>query len=445
VTRLISQSLPENWIWAQLGDVCEINPLLPSDEIPSPDTKVTFLPMAAVDNLDGRITFPVERQYREVSTGFTSFHNGDVLFAKITPSMENGKAAIAKNLTNGLGFGSTEFHVLRPSSVVSAEWVLSFVRQEDFRRIAKRNFTGTAGQQRVPTEFLERFQIPLPPLPEQKRITAILNHAAELRRRRREADELTQKLLPTLFYEMFGDPQTNTKGWDVTTIGQLTSLVTSGQTPRGGSTVYTTEGPYFIRSQNVLMNRLDLSDVACLSPQVHEDMKRTQIEAGDVLLNITGASIGRVAWVEKLNHEANVSQHVCIIRLEPSKAMPHYVSVYLSLPHSQKSIMLAQSGASRQGLNHQQVRRLSIHLPPHRLQIEFSKRVQLIMALGNEANNSQLELGSLFSSLLARAFTGELTEGWREQHQSELRDAVERRDQWFKNQSIRRLIPTTVA
>src|SRR5690606_38553705 len=98
------------------------------------DTEVSFVPMAAVDEVFGRITEAEVRRYRDVRRGFTPFVNGDILFAKITPSMENGKAAIASDLVNGIGFGSTEFHVLRPGPLVLPEWIFALIRRPDFLR-----------------------------------------------------------------------------------------------------------------------------------------------------------------------------------------------------------------------------------------------------------------------------------------------------------------------
>ena len=120
--------------------------------------------MAAVDEHFGAITRTETRPYEAVSKGYTAFQSGDVLFAKITPCMENGKAAIADGLENGLGFGSTEFHVLRPTDKAHNAWLYGLVRRESFRHEAKRSFTGTAGQQRVPTEFLKELKVPIPPI-----------------------------------------------------------------------------------------------------------------------------------------------------------------------------------------------------------------------------------------------------------------------------------------
>ncbi len=164
------------WGVAKIDDVCQVNPRRSSSTLVDPEI-VSFVPMAAVDAEQGTISGAVDRPVQVVLKGYTRFEDGDVLFAKITPCMENGKAAIASGLLGGVGYGSTEFHVLRPGPQVIAEWVFHFIRQESFRDEARDNFTGTAGQRRVPTDFLRNVEIPLPTLDEQRRIVAILKVA----------------------------------------------------------------------------------------------------------------------------------------------------------------------------------------------------------------------------------------------------------------------------
>ena len=137
-----------------LGEICTINPRS-ARAADSDDTVVSFVPMAAINEVRGAISIREDRPLAGLSKGYTTFEEGDVLFAKITPCMENGKAALARNLTNGIGRGSTEFYVLRPSDQVLGEYIYYFVRQPNFREEARRNFTGTAGQQRVPKQFME--------------------------------------------------------------------------------------------------------------------------------------------------------------------------------------------------------------------------------------------------------------------------------------------------
>jgi type I restriction enzyme S subunit len=156
------------------------------------------------------------------------------------------------------------------------------------------------------------------------------------------------------------------------------------------------------------MNQIDFEDIACLPVEIHESMGRTKVHEGDVLLNITGASIGRVAWVEKLDREANVNQHVCIIRPNQELILPPFLSVFLSTPYGQEVINQIQAGASRQGLNHEQVRSIMVLVPPISEQRTFVARINEIQLWREEQANSRRRVEDLFQSLLQQAFQGEL-------------------------------------
>ena len=154
-----------------LIDAAEINPKIDRSRM-NDDLQITFVPMAAVGAADGTIDISTERPYSEVKKGYTHFRDNDVLFATDTPCMENGKMAVARNLRNGIGFGSTEFHVLRPREGVEPRYVYHFVSSQTFRREAARHMTGAVGLRRVPGAFLEGAEIPLPPLIRQREIVA---------------------------------------------------------------------------------------------------------------------------------------------------------------------------------------------------------------------------------------------------------------------------------
>jgi type I restriction enzyme, S subunit len=135
---------------------------------------VSFVPMSAVEAETGRMDATEIRQLGEVRGKYTSFREGDVLFAKITPSMENGKSAVAQALASKLGFGSTEFHVLRPKTGVEARFIRNYVVQKSFRRSARVHMKGTAGQLRVPADYLKEVTFPLAPTQEQGRIVTVV-------------------------------------------------------------------------------------------------------------------------------------------------------------------------------------------------------------------------------------------------------------------------------
>jgi type I restriction enzyme S subunit len=163
--------LPAGWVETTLDVVTQINPPGAATAVPD-DQEVTFVPMAAVEELSGRMSTANRRKFGEVKKGFTRFRDGDVLFAKITPCMENGKIAVARGLQGGVGCGSTEFHVLRPNGAADAEYIRYFLVRNTYRREAQQNMQGGVGQQRVPTDFLRLSAVPLPPESEQQRIVS---------------------------------------------------------------------------------------------------------------------------------------------------------------------------------------------------------------------------------------------------------------------------------
>ena len=154
----------KGWGLQPLGECCELNPKKALDRRLVSGIEVSFVPMTAIYE-NGAINTSEKRFYGEVKVGFTYFAENDVLFAKITPCMENGKGAVAIGLCNGIGFGSTELHVLRPLIGKSNPyWLYSLTTFDTFRKDAAANMTGSAGQRRVPIVFLERYKVALPPI-----------------------------------------------------------------------------------------------------------------------------------------------------------------------------------------------------------------------------------------------------------------------------------------
>lgn len=204
---IISKGLMDRWDMKPISEVAEISPSKQDISAYSNDMQVSFVPMSALDDLTGRIVKPETRQIGEVKKGYTYFANGDVIFARITPCMQNGKSAIARDLINGIGFGSTEFHVMRPKTNLLAEWLHVIVRHKDFKDDATAHFKGTAGQQRVPQSFLEKKLIPIPPIPEQLRIVSYLDNLQskvdELKRFQNETQKELDALMPSILDKAF--------------------------------------------------------------------------------------------------------------------------------------------------------------------------------------------------------------------------------------------------
>ena len=194
--------LPASWTVAAIKEVVEISPKLDVSKL-NDDHLVHFVPMAAVAEDFGGLDSSLLRPMREVRKGYTAFSEGDVLFAKITPCMENGKGAIVPKLPHIHAFGSTEFHVLRPGGAIADKWLAYYISQPDFRRVARQNMTGTAGQLRVPATWLSSAGLPLPPRAEQTRIVEKLEEllsgldagVAELKAAQRKLAQYRQSLL----------------------------------------------------------------------------------------------------------------------------------------------------------------------------------------------------------------------------------------------------------
>jgi len=159
--------IPENWVWARLGDLTELNPRNKIDD----DTPVSFIPMTLIDDGYTNTFNSDKRCWKEIKSGFTHFADNDVIVAKITPCFQNRKSAVVRDLINGYGAGTTELHVVRPlSSGIISDYILYLVKTEYFIGDGVLSMTGTAGQQRVGKTYFENLLFPLPPTKEQQRI-----------------------------------------------------------------------------------------------------------------------------------------------------------------------------------------------------------------------------------------------------------------------------------
>lgn len=194
----------KGWGMIALGSVCQVNPKKGQDKRVTSGLEISFVPMPAVSE-SGEIDPSEVRVYDAVKTGFTYFAENDVLFAKITPCMENGKGAVAKGLHNGIGFGSTEFHVLRPvHGKTDPYWIYTLTAFPEFRSDAASNMTGSAGQRRVPASFLEQYRVCVPPIQLQEEFAAFVKQTDKLKLAVTEALAELETLKKSLMQQYFG-------------------------------------------------------------------------------------------------------------------------------------------------------------------------------------------------------------------------------------------------
>ena len=192
------------WERKKFSELCQINPTKNEIKELEDNIEVSFIPMSAV-SIDGIVNVAEKVKLKKVKTGFTFFKENDVLFAKITPCMENGKGGIVKNLKNGIGFGSTEFHVLRPLKNISTSYWLYYVTMlPQFRKNAENMMTGSGGQKRVPSSYFETLKINVPSIELQNQFAERIKIIEKSKIEIQKSIEETQKLFDSLMEKYFG-------------------------------------------------------------------------------------------------------------------------------------------------------------------------------------------------------------------------------------------------
>ena len=314
-----------------LGDCCELNPRRPSLDLEDTDN-VSFVPMPSVSE-NGYLQDVTDEEYGKVKKGFTYFENGDVLFAKITPCMENGKGAIAEGLTNNIGMGSTEFHVLRPIEGVSSPyWLLALTRLSIFREKASKNMTGTGGQKRVPANYLENFMVGLPPIEEQNRFENIY----------KQADKSEFVGIKSQFIEMF-------KGDDQVPLGDICNIEKGATITRND--VLPGDVPVVAGGQE---------------PSCYHNIANR--EAGAITVSASGAYAGYINF-----WSCPIFASDCNTVISKDGEKTDQTFVYFGLKAMQKQIYGLQKGGAQPHVYGKDLQKFMFPHPSYAKQIEFSK------------------------------------------------------------------------
>lgn len=460
--------VPQGWEWSSIGEACSVNERDHRLKALADDLQVSFVPMAAVDAERGVISDAVDRPLGEVRKGFTPFADGDVVFARITPSMENGKAAIAGGLTNGLGFGSTEFHVMRPRGRVLPEWVFHFVRQVAFRNEAKARFTGTAGQLRVPESFVRSASIPLPPLPEQQRLVEKIERLLEQSRTAREAldrippllkrfrqavlakafrGELTERdpndepasvLLERIREERWRkweedlrtkgrDPRKARyvepeppdasalpelpEGWVWTSLAHVIDLLQYGSSVKAEA--QEGSGVPIIRMGNIQDGGFDLKSMK----HVHrssEDIRRYLLQENDILINRTNSPelVGKAArW--SIDGEYIFASYLIRLRADTRIIAPRYLIHVINSEVGRRHIArVRHQVAGQSNINSRDIRGIPVPLAPLNEQQRIAAKLETLSAqadaIQQAAARARQRADHVDQAVLARAFRGEL-------------------------------------
>ena len=431
--------LPENWCWTKGKYILE------KMESQKPEGDYFYyIDIDAIDNSCQIVTEPKQIAVCDApSRASRQLHVGDTIFSLVRPYLKN-IAYIDKSLSNSIA--STGFYVCTPKKNVFPKffyWLMisPYVVDGLNKYMKGDNSPSIRGGD------IEGFCYPIPPLPEQKRIVyrieslfakldeakekiqqvldgaemrkaAILHKAftGELTKTWRRENNITttddvnrEKLSKEC--EEYDIPYEIPDEWRCVTFNEVCTFIGSGVTPKGGQAVYTDSGIPFIRSQNVLNGKLDLSDVAYISDEINEKMKRTQILGGEPLLHITGASIGRSCYVPQEQSVGNVNQHVCILRFK-NYINGYIPQLWLNSPKMQEFINFNQVGQTRQALNFKQIRGIYFPLPPLQEQLEMVRiikyEINKLDVVCNSLANLAVRIDTMKKSILAKAFRGEL-------------------------------------
>jgi type I restriction enzyme, S subunit len=337
----------------------------------------------------------------ELASSKFAFTPQHLLYGKLRPYL----AKIARPDFEGIC--STDILPVLPGPELDRSYLAWLLLTPEMIALANSRANGANLPRLSPTALAE-LRIPLPPLPEQQRIVAILDKADALRAKRRAALAQLDTLTQSIFLDMFGDPAANPKGWPQVSIGDHASKIGSGATPRGGEESYKTTGITLIRSMNVRDGAFLRDGLAFIDDEQAAQLEGVVVETDDVLLNITGASVARVCRAPAEMLPARVNQHVAIIR--PTATFnPHFLEQCLLSPSVKERLLkIARAGATREAITKSAIEQFKVIRPPRELQDQFAARVAASEGTYRQMRAALTEMDSLFASLQHRAFRGNL-------------------------------------
>ncbi|ALM71065.1 restriction endonuclease subunit S [Vibrio vulnificus] len=398
-----------SWPTVSLSSVATINPRCPKDI--DENQLVSFVAMASASE-EGILLQEEIRVLGETKKGFTYFEKEDVLLAKITPCFENGKSLRPFQISKQVGFGSTEFHVVRADEKkLLPQYLFYLLWSKAFRFAGEHAMSGAAGQKRVGTDFLKNLEIPLPPLDEQKRIAAILDKADAIRQKRKQAIALADEFLRSVFLEMFGDPVTNPKGWKKRELGQLLSSIDSGKSPKCESREAAEREWGVLKLSAVTYgeyrsceNKAFLGDPALI--------EKYEVKNGDLLFTRknTHKLVAAVSYVFETEEKRAIPDLIFRLNVRDEESLDKlYLFSLLAYPSQRKEIQALAGGAagSMPNISKANLSLVQIPIPPIELQRKFAEVVNAYRKVFAKLTMHS-EIEGLFDSLSQKAFSGQL-------------------------------------
>jgi type I restriction enzyme, S subunit len=421
------RKIPANWRSERIKYIATLNP--PKSEIRDTNgrTLVSFVPMEAVDE-DGRLdmsrTMPIETGLQQ---GYTYFKNNDVLVAKITPCFENGKGALALGLENSIGFGTTEFHVLRSKQESDPRFLFYVTVSDHFRRLGTAAMYGAAGQKRISEQFVVTFSHPFPDIEEQRAIAAFLDREIEkinaLIAKKERLIELLQEQRASLI------SNTVTHGLNLNVAATETGIEWVGAIPdhwnlwhlrrvvdrfvdyRGQTPEKTIGGTRLVTARNVKQNRIDFSQSEeFISESDYATwMSRGLPESGDVLIT-TEAPLGEVAQID--DPDVALAQRLILLKANKSKICNEYLKYHFASDSGRSELYSRATGSTAVGIKASHLKETLITVPPLLEQRAIARHIELELScvdkLEKRVRDGIIALRTLRETLVARAVTGQI-------------------------------------
>jgi len=414
-----------------IADIAAINPSIDLRGLRD-DAVVSFIPMSDVTD-SGRWVGKQERHLDEVRVGYTPVADGDILFAKITPCMENGKGAHAGGMSNGVGFGSTEFHVLRAKGQNNPRFLFHWLQAPSLRLRAIAYMGGSAGQQRVQSDFFSHFRIPKIEPAEQCRIAVVLDAVdeaitkteaviAKLKQVRagllhdlltRGLDEHGQLRDPIAHPEQFQDSLLGRvpREWEIRSLNEIVASAVDG--PFGSNLKtehYVNEpGVRVVRLQNIESGRFDESDEAFVSEDYALSLQRHQVISGDLLVASMGDENHPLAraCLYPVHLPPGIVKADCFrLRMKTTMAMNGFVMLFLNSPSTRRELNVLGQGVTRDRVNLTTLLTLRVLRPPVEEQRHIVKMIEALDLRIQTEEEFHSKLAFVKSGLMTDLLTG---------------------------------------
>ena len=395
------RELPEGWESVKIGDIATIE-----KNVATPDSlngnSQKFIGLENIERDSGRLVNFSEISGDELRSTKFKFTPEHILYGKLRPYLNK------VFLPDFEGVCSTDIVTIKPNPKKVVKKFLELVlKGSDFVDYATTRSIG-ANLPRVSPSTVLDYSFALPPLPIQLQIVAVLEQAEAVKRQRREADALTGALLQSVFREMFGNDAKEVSKWEWQKLGDISTLITKGATPTSYGYSFQKSGIKFVKIENIINNQIDESSIKqFISPEAHENQKRSILESGDILFSIAG-TIGNVCLVKEKDLPSNINQAIAVIKGTSHVFDPNFLLFFLRTNLALDQITKKSRGVALNNVSLGDVRDIFVMTPPLALQHQFARVVQDVEQIRDQQVASGKAIEGLCEGLMQRAFAGEL-------------------------------------